>query len=221
MIDETRDAAFTYKQMSEFVSKREHLGRLKISAIHENKRRIFVNEGKALKLIGVQLAVGIVANNSGKHDQHAGAVRLFTQKTKRVSPVGLTRSPVSLELKGITQCVGYLVRVLAVRVGADKVERIATYFDEIVPHPCLAASHEINGLKQIWAGTQQFVVATRAKVRYGQTILGRFRQVEVAKRSMRVMGQPVSLGNADSSRIFPFKHPLRLHLHFAGELTRF
>lgn len=155
--------------------KREHLGRLKVRAIHENKRRKLVNEGKALKLVGIQLAVGIVANNTRKDDEHTGAVRLFPQMAERVCPVRLTGSPVSFKLKGITQSVGYLMRILASLVRADKVERIATFFDKLIPHPCLAASHEINSFKEIWAGTQHFVVASRAKIRYGQTILGWFR----------------------------------------------
>ena len=190
--------------MSEFVDEGEYLRRLGVGSVHEHDGRQFVDQRKASKLCGVELAAGVGADHAVDHHQHARLLGSFRQLPESGAPAFGPLLPREVQAgphrrRGLER--------IAPRVGGThQFDFVQTVLLGVVSVPVLPPLALVDGVEQVDAGSVAPAAADGAEIRDRQHLVsGGLRQEEPADRGVGGFGVLLQLpeGRRKGAR-FPF-----------------
>ena len=131
--------------MNDFMCQRENLSMTTIGTVDENKRGIFIHQGKCTELLGVQRAMRIVTHNPIEHHYYTGIRTVLTQKLKGLinwHDSTIFEIPFHMQLQNATNIVGQLHGCgLSYLIRAHKGKIPLTTFHDVLAHPFLSGLH--------------------------------------------------------------------------------
>src|SRR5262249_36845266 len=83
---DVRECRPAHPKVSQFVRKREHLRGLAVRTIDEHQRGEIIGERKATKLVCVEPAIVVVANDATDHHEDAKRIRLLDETAQCIGP---------------------------------------------------------------------------------------------------------------------------------------
>jgi len=110
--------------VGEFVREGEDLRSLRVGAVDEDNRRQDVRQGEPAKLLGIQPAVGVRADDAAHHDQDAGFLGMLGQPTERGHPRRELGAPLQAEPERLAQACGSRSRILIGPCAAHDAHRL-------------------------------------------------------------------------------------------------
>ncbi len=184
---------FTEPYMSQFMGQREHLRRFGIFSIYENQRRQRVGECKPSKLLWIERAMGIAADNAAHHDHYADGISLRNETTQSFGPGRHATALLHVESKGFTNAPGNLNNIALQRNGTDERQRDFPHGPREVLVPFLALLTYIHCVQQVRARIPDMFVADSTKIRNRHRLFRRLRQKKVTKRGVRSLSKMFQL----------------------------
>ena len=163
------------------MGEREDLRGLRVGAVDEDRRAQLVRERKPTKLLRVELAVGVAADNAVDHDEYADARQPRCSDDVRPRSKSLrARSGSNASTVAHLTC-----GLVDAHVGRERPDE-----RQQATHDASAHSLDTNPgaagigrrVEQVWARSPDFDFADRAEVGNRETLLGRLGQEQIADR---------------------------------------
>jgi hypothetical protein len=85
-VPEVEDPGLSDPQMRQLVREREHLRRLAIGPVDEDKWRVWVGQDKAAKFLRIELSASVVAHDTVDDDDDASELGAIAQRAQRIRP---------------------------------------------------------------------------------------------------------------------------------------
>jgi len=139
-------------EMREFVGEGEHLTGFGVGAVDEDERSGRVCECKTAKLRGVELAVGVVADDAAHHYENSSFFGPVYEETEGFGPCADFATAIQIEVNGIADGSSSVFDGHLGGQGADQCNWGDAFFAGEFLKPSLAGLAEVDGIEQVPAG---------------------------------------------------------------------